>query len=168
MFRKRRSIPEVAPSNGEGELPAAAPSMPPPPPPVRAILVGPPGETRDWLDTGRFLERGGPGCLAGRDGHRCADHRLGYCARRRSRFPKRCRHRLEGPRKPPRRHLPSQPRRDSRERPRSSGRLRRPSECRAEADRPRGLRPIALQGGGRIHTLVAWRRAVSGPIIVER
>jgi len=51
MFRKRRSIPEVAPSNGEGELPAAAPSMPPPPPPVRAILVGPPGETRDWLES---------------------------------------------------------------------------------------------------------------------
>jgi hypothetical protein len=51
MFRKRRSIPEVASSNGEGELPAAAPSMPPPPPPVRAILVGPPGETRDWLES---------------------------------------------------------------------------------------------------------------------
>src|SRR5438034_5831056 len=49
MFRKRRSIREGAPSNGEAALPAAPPSMPPPPPPVNTIVVGPQGATRHWL-----------------------------------------------------------------------------------------------------------------------
>jgi DNA-binding NarL/FixJ family response regulator len=51
MFRKRRSVREGAPSNGEAELPAARPPLPPPPLRTNVILVGAPGETRDWLES---------------------------------------------------------------------------------------------------------------------
>lgn len=49
MFWKRRSDREGATSEERAQSPPAPPSMPPPPAPVNAILLGPQGETRDWL-----------------------------------------------------------------------------------------------------------------------